>query len=193
MAGRKELKFKKEEDRFLSDIDGFRDDPSMVEQFIIGAGCDYFKMIPDGEHKLNLLRKIYKNTFTKDPDKGHHLVQITDKEIEFLQSLPNELIKRLFYSLIVRSKVKPHDTGWVSLDFENTIYYALSDKEARNAKIEIFAQCADYGFETLVIGSTKPILCFRLPIEDDGEVVIEFEDGEARERFQEVISFDSYR
>ena len=192
MASRKELKYKKEEDRFLSDIDGFRDNSTLVEQFITGAGCDYFKMIPDGEHKLNLLRKIYKNTFLKDPDKGHHIVQITDKEIEFLQGLPTDLIKRLFYSLIVRAKVKPHDTGWISLDFENTIFYALPDKDAQKAKIEIYSQCTEYGFETLVIGSTKPILCFKLPIENDGDVVMEFEDGEARERFSEVIEFDPY-
>lgn len=188
---KKELKYKKEEDRFFRDIDGFRDDPELVEQFIVAAGSDYFKMIPDGEHKLRLLRKLYKNNFRTDPDKGHHLVQITDKEIEFLQGLPNDTIKRLFYSLIVRTKVKPHNTGWISLDFENTIYYAFPDKEARDAKIEIFSQCSEYGFETLVIGSTNPILCFRLPIEDDGNVMMEFEDGEARDKFEEVINFDS--
>lgn len=192
MASRKELKYKKEEDRFLNDIDGIRDDPKLVDEFICAASDDYFPMIPNGEHKTNLLRKIYRNILIADPNKGHHLVQITDKEIEFLQGLPTDLIKRLFYSLIVRSKVKPHNTGWISLDFENTIYYALPDKDARSAKIEIFSQCTEYGFETLVIGSTKPILCFKLPIEDDGDVVMEFEDGEARDMFQEVIEFDTY-
>jgi hypothetical protein len=187
---RKELKYKKEEDRFLSDIDWFRDDEKLVEQYITGAGVDYFKMIPDGEHKCNLLRKIYRNTLKNDPQKGHHLVQITDKEIEFLQKLPNDTIKRLFYSLIIRAKVKPHKTGWISMDFENTIYYGFPDKEARNTKIEAFAQCTEYGFETLVIGSTNPVLCFKLPIESDGDVVMEFEDGEARDKYEEVVGFD---
>ena len=192
MAGRRELKFKKEEDRFLSDIDGFRDNPSLVEEFIIGAGCDYFKMMPDGEYKFNMLRKIYRNSFIGDPDKGRHSVVITDKEVEFLQSLPDDLIKRLFYSLLVRIKVKPHSSGWTSLDFDNTILYGFDEREARKMKIEILSQCVPFGFEVQVSGSTKPVLCFKIPVIEEGDVVFEFEDGQARQMFAEVIGFDFY-
>lgn len=188
----KNLKFKKEEERFLKDIEEIRDYPEQVEAFIIENSGEYFPMIPDGTHKMRMLRKIYRNFLNEDPDKGNHIVGITDREIEFLQGLPTELIKRLFYSLIVRSKVKPHPSGWISMDFENTVLYAFSEQDARRLKIEAFSQCSDYGFETLVIGSTKPVLCFRVPVEG-GEVVMEFKDGEAREKFREVIEYDTDR
>ena len=186
---KKDIKFEKEENRFLEDIKEIIDNPDEVKNFIGENYNNYFLMIPDGDHKVRLLNGIYKQYLRSDKLKGSHSVTITDKEIEFLQNLPTDLIKRLFYSLVVRAKVKPHASGWVSLDFENTIFYALNDKDARKAKIEIYSQCTDYGFDTRVSGSTKPVLCFQLPDMGDGEVVFEFTDGEAREKFNEVISY----
>lgn len=192
MAYKKELKFMKEESRFLEVIADYRDNPEQVNSFITENYNQFFKDIPDGEHKIRLLKKIYQNSLRDDPDRGNHIINITDKDIDFLRKLPNELIKRLFYALIVRAQVKPHETGWIALDFENTLRYAFSDKEARNSKIEIFSECTPHGFETLVIGSANPVLCFKLPIEHSENVLITFKDGEAREKFFEVINFDRH-
>ena len=186
---RKDLKFEKQEKQFLQDIKDIIDSPDEVKNFIGENYNKYFPMIPDGEHKIRLLNGIYKQYLRSDRMRGQYPISITIGEIKFLQSLPTELIKRLFYSLIVRAKVKPHASGWISLDFDNTIFYALNDNDARKAKIEIYSQCTDYGFDTRVSGSTKPVLCFQLPDMGDGEVVFEFTDGEAREKFNEVINY----
>ena len=186
---KKDLKFEKEEKKFLEDIKEIIDSPDEVKSFIGENYNKYFSMIPDGEHKIRLLNGVYKQYLRSDRMRGQYPITITTGEIKFLQSLPSELIKRLFYSLIVRAKVKPHASGWISLDFDNTIFYALNDKDARKAKIEIYSQCTDYGFDTRVSGSTKPVLCFQLPDMGDGEVVFEFTDGEAREKFNEVINY----
>lgn len=186
---KKDLKFEKEENRFLQDIKEIIDIPEDVHKFIGDNYNQYFFMLPDGEHKVRLLKGIYKQYLRADHNRGSYPVSITDNEIKFLQSLPTDLIKRLFYSLIIRAKVKPHASGWISLDFDHTIFYALKDNDARKAKIEIYSQCTDYGFDTRVSGSTKPVLCFQLPNMGDGEVVFEFTDGEAREKFDEVINY----
>lgn len=186
---KKDLKFEKQEKQFLQDIKDIIDSPDEVKNFIGENYNKYFPMIPDGEHKVRLLNGIYKQYLRSDRMRGQYPITITAGEIKFLQSLPTELIKRLFYSLIVRAKVKPHASGWISLDFDNTIFYALNDNDARKAKIEIYSECTDYGFDTRVSGSTKPVLCFQLPDMGDNEAVFEFTDGEARERFNEVISY----
>lgn len=187
----KDYKLKKEENRFIKDIQNIIFNSEAVKIFIEENYNKYFNDLPDGEYKIKLLNVIYKRYLKSDMEIGTHPITITQNEIKFLQSLPNELIKKLFYSLIVRAKVKPHISGWVSLDFENTIFYALEDNKAKNAKIEIYSQCTEYGFDTLVRGSTKPVLCFKLPDFGESDIIFEFTDGEARDKFKEVINYDS--
>lgn len=189
---KKEVKFEEQEQLFLKDIINIIDDASAVADFIEEKYENYFPSLPNGDYKIRLLKGVYKQYLLSDRKRGQYPITITTGEIRFLQSLPTELIKRLFYSLIIRAKVRPHASGWISLDFDNTIFYALKDNDARKAKIEIYSQCTDYGFDTRVSGSTKPVLCFKLPDMEDGEVVFEFTDGEAREKFNEVINFDIY-
>lgn len=186
---KKEQKFTSEEQRFLTDLGDRIDDPDMVSNFIESCYENYFKMMPDGEYKKNILTKIYRNYLNRDLEEGHRKVKITTTHIEFLQKLPNDLLKRLFYSLIVRAEVKPHASGWISLGFENTVKYGLSPKDAKKAKIEIYSQCTDYGFNCRVSGSTKPTLCFQLPEMKDGSIVYEFEDGEALKMYENVVSY----
>ena len=190
---KKELKFKKQEDEFikkLRELDIINDSAAVLK-FVGEHYGEYLTMLPDKEYKIRLLMKVYKEHMRSDAGRGTYLISITDKEIAFLQSLPNELIKRLFYSLIIRMKVRPHPSGWISLDFENTIFYGLKEKEARKAKIEIYSECTPYGFETRVSGSTKPVLCFKIPEIEAGSIVFEFVDGEAIDRFEEIIKYDN--
>ena len=190
---KKDLKYEKEEKRFLDDIKDIADYPDDVSGYIKENHSKYFPMMPNGDYKVILLNQIYRKFLTVDKTVGTHPVAITDKEIEFLRGLPSDLIKRLFYSLLVRLKVKPHASGWISLDFENTMLYGFDEREVRKMKIEVLAQCSPFGFETQVSGSNKPVLCFRLPVFEDGDMVLEFLDGEAREKYSEVINFDTNR
>jgi hypothetical protein len=186
---KKDLKFTKEENRFIDNISDILYDKEKVIEYIAEKYDDYFYMMPNGEYKKSVLHKIYENYLNRDIDCGHRNVQITKSHIEFLNGLPSDLIKRLFYSLIVRAAVKPHSSGWISLDYENTIKYGLNDKDAKKAKIEIYSQCTPYGFNCRVSGSTKPVLCFQLPEFEESEVVFEFEDGCAAQMYEEVINY----
>ena len=186
----KDLRYLIQEQNFLNEIEAIADNPPAVESFINENYNNFLKDLPDGEYKQKLLKRIYKESLKKNPEDGHRPVSITRDEIRFLQALPDEFIKRAFYSLIIRQKVRSHPSGWVSLDFENTMSYAFEDKEIRKMKIEMLAQCSEYGFETRVSGSNKPVLCFRVPKFDDEIVVFEFEDGGAREKYLEVIRYD---
>ena len=186
---KKDLKFTKEENRFIDDISDILYEKEKVVEYIAEKYDDYFCMMPKGEYKKSVLYKIYNNYLSRDVEYGHREVKITKAHIDFLKELPSDLIKRLFYSLIVRSEVKPHPSGWISLDYENTIKYGLSEKDAKKAKIEIYSQCTPYGFNCRVSGSTKPILCFKLPDFEESDIVFEFEDGRAAQMYEEVINY----
>lgn len=186
---KKDLKFTKEENRFIDNISNILYNKEKVMEYIAEKYDDYFYMMPKGEYKKSVLCKIYNNYLNRDVEDGHREVKITKAHINFLKELPSDLIKRLFYSLIVRAEVKPHPSGWISLDYENTIKYGLNEKDAKKAKIEIYSQCTPYGFNCRVSGSTKPVLCFQLPEFEESEVVFEFEDGRAVQMYEEVINY----
>ena len=187
---KKDQKFTKEENRFIDNISDILYDKEKVIEYIAEKYDDYFYMMPKGEYKKSVLYKIYDNYLNRDIEDGHREVKITKAHINFLKELPSDLIKRLFYSLIVRAEVKPHPSGWISLDYENTIKYGLSEKDTKKAKIEIYSQCTPYGFNCRVSGSTKPVLCFQLPEFEESEVVFEFEDGRAAQMYEEVINYN---
>lgn len=185
---RQEDLFKIEEKRFLKEAEGLLDNPSAMSEFITINYDNFFVNIPSGEYKKYILERIYKNYLGRNRDGETHIVQITEGDIRFLQSLPSDRLKRLFYCLKVRAKVKPHPSGWISLDLGNTLLYAFSEQDVRNFKFEELSVCTPYGFETRVSGSTKPVLCFKIP-DSEGEIIFEFEDVVARNKYAEVIGF----
>ena len=186
---KKEQKFIKEENRFINDLGDKIYSYDEVKEFVDANYDEYFKALPAGEYKKDILIKIFKNFLNRDAEEGRREVKITMAHINFLKGLPSDLIKRLFYSLIVRAAVKPHPSGWISLDYENTIKYGLSEKDSKKAKIEIYSQCTPYGFNCRVSGSTKPVLCFQLPEFEESEVVFKFEDGCAAQMYEKVINY----
>lgn len=186
---KKEQKFIKEENRFINDLGDKVYSYDAVKEFVDINYDEYFKTLPAGEYKKNILIKIFKNYLNRDVEDGHREVKITKAHINFLKELPSDLIKRLFYSLIVRAAVKPHPSGWISLDYENTIKYGLSEKDSKKAKIEIYSQCTPYGFNCRVSGSTKPILCFQLPEFEESDIVFTFEDGRAAQMYEKIINY----
>ena len=189
---KKDKKFLSEEQRFVDMINTCIDEGVSIDRIIEEKYNEYFPMLPDGEYKKKILLRIYKNYIHRDPDVGHHIVNISSEHISFLNSLPSIRLRALFYSLIVRTKVKPHRSGWISLDFDNTIRYGFSESEAAKIKIEALSVCVPYGFEVRVSGSTKPVLCFRLPEFAESDVVLSFEDGNALEHFQEVLKLGNH-
>ena len=69
-----------------------------------------------------LLVDVLKNKFEsicfenlKEKDKT---ICFDEIEIEFLKSLPNEKIKRLFYSLLCFEKLHWHESGWIRFEID---------------------------------------------------------------------------
>ena len=118
---KKEQKFIKDENRFINDLGDKVYSYDAVKEFVDINYDEYFKTLPAGEYKKDILIKIFKNYLNRDVEDGHREVKITKAHINFLKELPSDLIKRLFYSLIVRAAVKPHLSGWISLDYVTRI------------------------------------------------------------------------
>ena len=188
---KKKITFEDEENRFLIDITEIAENPLAVDKFITENYDKYFVNLPNGEYKKYILGRVYKNYLCRDREEGHRLVQITEGDIAFLQSLPTDRIKRIFYSLKIRSKATPHQTGWIALVGTKALLYAFTKREVLKFKLEELSMCVPYGLDICVIGSSKPVLCFKIKNEfEDGKVVFEFEDGVAFEKFEEVIAYE---
>ena len=180
--------FESEENRFLAEIKDLLDKPLEVEGFIETNYDSFFTNIPSGEYKKFILKRIYKNYLSSSVEKEPCQILLTEGDVKFLQSLPTDKLKRLFYCLKVRAQVNKHPSGWISLDLEKTLLYGFLESQARHIKIEELANCVPYGFEVRVSGSTKPVLCFKIP-EYEGKVIFEFGEDVAREKFLEVIEY----
>lgn len=156
----------------------------------------YFPSIPKGEYKILLLKKVW-GVYIRDLKIDTEVkISFSKIEVDFLRSLPTEEIKRIFYSLMCQAKVCPHSSGWVKLNFPDSMKYGFDSSKVKKLKITCLSQCREYGFDARVIGSNDPIVCFKLDIpgKDDGvdadaddDAVFFTTNITAREDFEENI------
>ena len=102
---KKDPKFTKEENRFINDLGDKVYSYDAVKEFVDINYDEYFKTLPAGEYKKNILIKIFKNYLNRDVENGHREVKITKAHINFLKGLPSDLIKRLFYLLLIHLEI----------------------------------------------------------------------------------------
>ena len=76
-----------------------------------------------------------------------------DLEIEFLKSLPNEKIKRLFYSLLCFEKLHWHDSGWIRFEIDELAELG----GLKTLKCEDFADLVPFGLKMRVTGSKNAV------------------------------------
>ena len=76
-----------------------------------------------------------------------------DLEIEFLKSLPNEKIKRLFYSLLCFEKLHWHESGWIRFEIDDLAELG----GLKTLKCEDFADLVPFGLEMRVTGSKNAV------------------------------------
>ena len=76
-----------------------------------------------------------------------------DLEIEFLKSLPNEKIKRLFYSLLCFEKLHWHESGWIRFEIDDLAELG----GLKTLKCEDFADLGPFGLEMRVTGSKNAV------------------------------------
>ena len=76
-----------------------------------------------------------------------------DLEIEFLKSLPNEKIKRLFYSLLCFEKLHWHESGWIRFEIDELAELG----GLKTLKCEGFADLVPFGLKMRVTGSKNAV------------------------------------
>lgn len=80
-------------------------------------------------------------------------ISFYDLEIEFLKSLPNEKIKRLFYSLLCFEKLHWHESGWIRFDIDELAEIGV----LKTLKCEDFADLVPFGLKMRVTGSKNAV------------------------------------
>lgn len=128
-----------------------------------------FKGIPNGEEKVNVLFQMLINSNIESEDPVN--VEFTKREISFLKNGGlSDKNKLLFYALMVYSKVHPHESGWINLDFYEVLRMAVDEENIESYRREDLSDLTNFGLQFRVVGAKQAIPCFKLPAFDyDGE------------------------
>lgn len=121
-------------------------------------------------------------------------IQFFDKEVDFLQSLPNEKIKRLFYSLLCFEKLHWHESGWIRFEIDELAELG----GLKNLRCEDFADLVPFGLDMRVTGSKNAVTTYYsigIMISQKnnwkiGDVVKTINGLECADRFLEVVNND---
>ena len=115
-----------------------------------------------------------------------------DLEIEFLKSLPNEKIKRLFYSLLCFEKLHWHESGWIRFEIDDLAELG----GLKTLKCEDFADLGPFGLEMRVTGSKNAVSTYysigwtieKQTGKDREKKVVDVLGTECAEKFWEVVN-----
>ena len=146
------------------------------------------------EPKKKLIEKMKQNYIEKIQQKilEDRKIQFYEKEVEFLHSLPNEKIKRLFYSLLCFEKLHWHESGWIRFEIDELAELG----GVKNLKCEDFADLVSFGLDMRVTGSKNAVTTYysigmMISKKNDGKVgnVVKTISGlECAEKFWEVVN-----
>ena len=101
----------------------------------------------------NILKEEFERlSFEKSIGRDMNIV-FYDLEIEFLKSLPNEKIKRLFYSLLCFEKLHWHESGWIRFEIDELAELG----GLKTLKCEDFADLVPFGLKMRVTGSKNAV------------------------------------
>lgn len=104
---------------------------------------EMIKKLTDKVAEENITRKI-----SRDQE-----IYFYDLEIQFLKSLPNEKIKRLFYSLLCFEKLHWHESGWIRFEIDELTELG----GLKMLKCEDFADLVPFGLKMRVTGSKNAV------------------------------------
>ena len=115
-----------------------------------------------------------------------------DLEIEFLKSLPNEKIKRLFYSLLCFEKLHWHDSGWIRFEIDELAELG----GLKILKCEDFADLVPFGLKMRVTGSKNAVSTYysigwtieKQAGKDREKKAVDVLGTECAEKFWEVVN-----
>ena len=105
------------------------------------------------EDSLNILKEVFREQDCKTKVETDKVISFYDLEIEFLKSLPNEKIKRLFYSLLCFEKLHWHESGWIRFEIDDLAELG----GLKTLKCEDFADLVPFGLKMRVTGSKNAV------------------------------------
>ena len=105
------------------------------------------------EDSLNILKRVFRERKSEKMIAAEQMISFYDLEIEFLKSLPNEKIKRLFYSLLCFEKLHWHESGWIRFEIDELAELG----GLKTLKCEDFADLVPFGLKMRVTGSKNAV------------------------------------
>lgn len=139
---------------------------------------------------IGMLYEKYEEEEIKKESLG--TISFYDKEIEFLNSLPNEKIKRLFYSLLCFEKLHWHESGWIRFEIDELAELG----GLKNLRCEDFADLVPFGLDMRVTGSKNAVTTYysigwtieKQTGKDREKKVVDVLGTECTEKFWEVVN-----
>lgn len=143
---------------------------------------EMIKKLTDKVVEESIVRKI-----SRDQE-----IYFYDLEIEFLKSLPNEKIKRLFYSLLCFEKLHWHESGWIRFEIDELAELG----GLKTLKCEDFADLVPFGLKMRVTGSKNAVSTYysigwtieKQTGKDREKKVVDVLGTECTEKFWEVVN-----
>ena len=105
------------------------------------------------EDSLNILKRVFRERNSEKMIATEQMISFYDLEIDFLKSLPNEKIKRLFYSLLCFEKLHWHESGWIRFEIDELAELG----GLKTLKCEDFADLVPFGLKMRVTGSKNAV------------------------------------
>lgn len=105
------------------------------------------------EDSLNILKRVFRERKSEKMIATEQMISFYDLEIDFLKSLPNEKIKRLFYSLLCFEKLHWHESGWIRFEIDDLAELG----GLKTLKCEDFADLVPFGLKMRVTGSKNAV------------------------------------
>ena len=144
------------------------------------------------ENSLNILKEVFRKQDCKKIVETDQVISFYDIEIEFLKSLPNEKIKRLFYSLLCFEKLHWHESGWIRFEIDDLAELG----GLKTLKCEDFADLVPFGLKMRVTGSKNAVSTYysigwtieKQTGKDREKKVVDVLGTECAEKFWEVVN-----
>ena len=105
------------------------------------------------EDSLNILKRVFRERKSEKMIVAEQMILFYDLEIDFLKSLPNEKIKRLFYSLLCFEKLHWHESGWIRFEIDELAELG----GLKTLKCEDFSDLVTFGLKMRVTGSKNAV------------------------------------
>ena len=113
--------------------------------------------------------------------------EIYESEVRYLQGVGNEADRKILFLLLAISKYDNHPTGWIKYN-RDLLFNFWGMKLTNPQRSEIIKRCCEIGaIDLRVIGSKKPIVCFKVNFRS-----YDFANVVAKLRFEDNSITDFY-